>query len=136
MPAYGNYVLTKGSAPVAPITKFRFVKATGVQSGYGDGNKIQVTAITANTDVAIGVAQEAITAVDVSRGKGLPIAEMGITEMEAGSVVAAGDQIATDSVGRATTLGASGAGTVVFGVAMTSAAAIGNRVAVRLIAQA
>ena len=136
MSAFGNFLLDKSADPVAPITKFRFVKATGVQSGYGSGNKIQVTAITANSDIPVGVGQEAVTSVDVSRGKGLPVRMEGVSEMEAGSVVNAGDQIATDSVGRATTLGQSGAGSTVFGIALTGATAIGNRVAVRLMAQA
>lgn len=136
MTAFGNYLLDKSAAPTAPITKFRFVKATGVQSSYSDGNKIGVTAMAANTDIPMGVAQESVTSVDIGRGKGLPLRMMGISEMEAGSVVAAGDQISTDSVGRATTIGQSGAGSTCYGIAMTSAAAIGNRVAVRLIAQA
>lgn len=134
MPAYGNTTQAKSYDAVTAITKFRFVKSNAVAGTDNVGAKPQVTAVAANTDLCIGVAQENLTTADIARGKGLPVLLDGISEMEinAASAIAVGDQITTDAVGRAIKLGAAGAGTVVYGRAEMAGTVTGNRIAVKL----
>lgn len=61
MPSYGNTVLAKSYDSLSAISKFRFVKSAGVAGSDNVGAKPQVTALTAVTDIPIGVAQENLT---------------------------------------------------------------------------
>lgn len=95
MPAgWRNFVLDKGFDAGGAITRYRAVKLSA------EGTVIQVTA---STDATVGVAQEAVSAGEQARGKGVPVAVEGITIMEAGGAITLGSEVMADTSGRAVT---------------------------------
>lgn len=115
----GNFELDKGFrlASGQTATKFRAVKLSAAET---------VTPVTAVGDVVIGVAQNAVSAAELLKGKGVNVRVQGITEMETAGAVAVGDIIAIDSAGRAKG-GAPAAGDRIVGVALTAATNSGDR---------
>jgi len=87
-----NFILDKGYDAGGAITKFRGVKFSAEQT---------VIQVTASTDICAGVAQESVSAGEQARGKGVPVAMEGITEMEAGGAISVGQEVMCDTSGRA-----------------------------------
>ena len=117
MPASRNYILDKGMAATGALTKFRAVKLSTVA--------VQTVApIAAAADNPFGITQEGLTTAEQARNFGVPVALFGtgaISEWEAGTTCAIGDQLVLDSVGRCVPVGTAAAGTKVVAVAMTAA---------------
>lgn len=113
-----NFVLDKSFKAMSVATQFRAVKlVTSV--------KEQVTAVTAATDPVAGFIQDNIAAARA----GFQVANvriLGITEAEAGGVIAIGDKCIVDALGRVVTVGAAAAGTQIVGVALSASAALGD----------
>lgn len=110
---------TVGSAePNTGKAQYRFVKLTG---------RHQVGLVTANTDLAVGVAQNK-PQVD---GMATTVAVAGVTNMIAGAAILAGAEITSDTTGRAVTKPGTGS-PLVHGVAVTAAANAGELVSVLL----
>lgn len=122
MPAYGNFVLDKGYNSASVLTKYRAVKMTA--------NAEEVTAITADTDVVIGVSQFDITTAELAKNKGASVRIDGITEWEISAAVTRGQEVTIAADGRclpATT------GKRVWGIALEGAGTAGNRIPVRFV---
>jgi hypothetical protein len=99
--AAGNFVLDKGYACTAAVTKFRAVKYTG--------NSEEVGPVTAITDDPAGWAQFGVTLAEVAKGKGPSVRILGITEAEAAGAIAVGQRCQLEADGRVSALvGASG----------------------------
>lgn len=81
MPATGNFVLDKGYAASAALTKYRAVKMTAEET---------VSPIAAKTDVVAGVAQFSVTSTEITKGKFASIRVEGASVMEAGAACAVG----------------------------------------------
>lgn len=123
MPTSGrNYVLDKGYDTGGAITKFRGVKHSADQT---------VVQVTASTDKAVGIAQESVSSAEQARGKGVPVALMGITEAEAGGAVAVGDDVMFDTSGRVV-LAATAGNRVIGSCVGSPTTATGQRTMVRL----
>jgi hypothetical protein len=103
-----------GSAVNNAGLQYRFVKVTGEH---------QAGLVTAATDTVVGVLQNKPQGV----GHAATVALSGISHVEAAGVIAAGDTVAPDAVGRA-----SSSATNVVGIAIHSAAAAGQLVPVLL----
>jgi hypothetical protein len=121
MPAFGNFVLDKGFKAAAAVTKFRAVKGTG--------NNDEVTPVTADTDIPLGVAQYSVSAGEITKGKRVSVRMAGISEMECAGTIQQGALVCIDATGKAET---GTAGDRVIGVALMDGA-VGNRIAVALI---
>lgn len=89
--ATSNYLLDKGYDVSAAISKFHAVKYVADQ---------EVGPVTANTDEIAGFAQFAVTAAEITRGKGATVRLGGITEAIASGAVAVGDVVTLDADGR------------------------------------
>jgi hypothetical protein len=92
--ATGNYIQDKGYDAAAAITKFRAVKFSAVET---------VTPVTAATDQIAGVAQVAVSAGEITRGKGVSVRRMGATEWECSAAIAVGVPVAMAADGRCKT---------------------------------
>jgi hypothetical protein len=90
--ASGNFVLDKGFTPAAPIARYRAVKLTG--------NPQEVTQVAASTDIVLGVAQFAVMASEIPRGKQASVRLIGITPWECSEVITVGQQVECDADGR------------------------------------
>lgn len=92
--ATGNYIQDKGYDAAAAITKFRAVKFSAVET---------VTPVTAATDQIAGVAQVAVSAGEILKGKGCQVRRMGATEWECSAAIAVGVPVAMAADGRCKT---------------------------------
>jgi hypothetical protein len=92
--ATGNYIQDKGYNAAAAISKFRAVKFSAAET---------VTPVTAATDVIAGVAQVAVSAPEIVRGKGVSVRRMGATEWECSAAIAIGALVAMAADGRCKT---------------------------------
>ena len=119
--ATGNYVMDKGYDAAAAIAKFRGVKfsAEGV-----------VTPVTAATDVIAGVSQVAVSAGEITKGKGCSVRVMGATEWECSAAVTIGSLVAMATDGRCKV---AASGERVVGTAVETTALAGERARVQLI---
>jgi hypothetical protein len=98
--AWGNFVLDKGYDAAAAITKFRAVKYSANEA---------VTPVTGITDKPAGWAQFAVTAGQITSGKGSTVRLLGVTEAEASGAIAVGVECQLEADGRVSALvGASG----------------------------
>ena len=120
MPAYGNFVLDKGFKAAAALTKFRAVKGTGT-----DG---EVTPVTADTDIVIGIVQYSVSAGEITKQKLASVRMAGISEMECSGTIQQGAMVCITATGLAAT---GTAGDRVIGVALADGA-VGNRIPVQL----
>lgn len=121
--AYGNFVLDKGYAAAAALTKFRAVKFSASET---------VTPVTAITDRIVGFAQFSVSAAEILKGKGSLVRVDGITEAEAAGAITLGAQVQLENDGRVSALvGASGKRIV--GVCVGHPATnAGDRIALRM----
>lgn len=117
----GNYVLDKGRVPESAIGQYRAVKVgTGEES---------VTIVTADTDLIEGVAQFAVSAGELTKGKRASIRMEGITVWEAGAAITKGALVGVDGSGRCIT---AASGKRVHGRALYDAANAGDMIGVEL----
>jgi hypothetical protein len=122
--ASGNFVLDKGYDAAAAITKFRFVKFSAAQT---------VTPVTGITDNPVGVAQFAVTAAEILKGKGTDVRVLGISEVEAAGAIAVGDMCTLETNGTVSSLVGS-SGKRIVGKCMGFAAAnAGDRISMLVI---
>lgn len=115
-----NFVLDKGYDVSAAVTKYRAVKMTADQT---------VGPVSAVGDVVIGIAQDSVTAGEITKGKGCPVAVNGISAFECGATpCVAGNKLALGVAANGTLvpLGTAGAGTDVVGICVLGAAAGGR----------
>ena len=102
MPPYGNSIgRDKGYDAEAAISKYFAVKQGTTAEG--------VTPCTAATDRCIGVALFAVSASEITRGKGATVREAGIVEWQCSAPIAKGAAVTTSANGRCVT--AAGGGT-------------------------
>jgi hypothetical protein len=119
--ATGNYVMDKGYNAAAALSKFRGVKFSAEEV---------VTPITAATDVLAGVAQVAVSAGEITRGKGVQVRVMGATEWECSAAIAVGAMVAMAADGRCKT---AATGERVVGMCVESTANAGERARVQIV---
>lgn len=119
MPAVGNFLLDKGYDAEAVMTKFRAVKAGAAAEG--------VTPVTVAGEDGMGVTQFGVTAAELAKGKGGSIRVHGISEWEAGGVIAREADVTVDNVGRCVV---AAAGNRVWGKAKQAASGAGVRISV------
>lgn len=123
MPAYGNFILDKGYDAEAAITIYRAVKGGATAEG--------VTPCTVLGEMGRGVAQFGVTSGEITRGKGCTCREQGITEWEAGGVIAKDAEVTVAADGRCVAV--AGGGTQrIWGYARQAASGAGVRIAVEL----
>jgi hypothetical protein len=122
---YRNFVVDKGYDCSAAVTKYRAVKMTAEQT---------VGPIAAAADLPVGIAQESVAAGDITKGKGCPVAEVGISAFEADAACTAGQRLVVGASGNGTLApqGTASAGTVIVGMCLAGANAQGKRGTVRL----
>jgi len=118
--ATGNYLQDKGYNAAAAITKFRAVKFSALET---------VTPITAEVDVPCGIAQVAVSAGEIVRGKGVSVRRFGASEMEASIAINPGQLVSITADGRAQVAVATER---VIGVCDEGAANAGERIRVTL----
>lgn len=121
MPSYGNFQLDKGYDADAAITVFRAVKPGTLPES--------VTPCTVLGEYGLGVSQFGVSAAELAKGKGASVREDGITEWEAGGVIARGVDVTVDAAGRCV---AAAATQRVWGVSRQAASGAGVRIAVQL----
>lgn len=98
--AFGNFLLDKGYACAAAVTKFYAVKFSAEET---------VTPVTAITDRIAGFAQFGVSTAEIAKGKGAPVRRQGITEAVATGAIAVGTQVQLEADGRVSqAVGASG----------------------------
>jgi hypothetical protein len=112
MPAWGNFVLDKGFVAAAALTKFKAVKGTG--------NNDEVTPVTADTDVVVGVAQYSVSAGEITKQKPASVRTSGISEMVCANTIQQGALVCITADGSA---GALTSGDRVIGIALADGAA-------------
>lgn len=95
--ATANFVLGRGFDVVAGqvLVKRRFVKAGSAAADP------QVTPVTAETDVPLGVSEWDVTADELLAGKGASVQMVGIVEVEATGAIAVGGLVSVSANGRA-----------------------------------
>jgi hypothetical protein len=93
--ATSNFVLGRGFDTTGALVKNRFVKA-----GAAAADPL-VTAVTASTDVCLGVSEYDVTAADILKGKGASVQMVGIVKVEATGAIAVGGLVAPSPNGRA-----------------------------------
>ena len=122
---FRNFVLDKGYDCAAAVTKYRAVKMTAAQT---------VSPIAAAADLPVGIAQESVSASEITKGKGCPVAEMGISAFEADVACSVGQRLVIGASGNGTLApqGTASAGTVIVGQCVAAASGTGARGAVRL----
>jgi len=79
--ATGNFILDKGYAASAALTKYRAVKMTAEET---------VSPVTTKTDVVTGVPQFDVAAAEITKGKLASVRVEGATEMEASGTCTVG----------------------------------------------
>jgi uncharacterized membrane protein len=121
MPAYGNHVLDKGAIAGEAIVKFRAVVITGPEPTVEQAD--------ADTDIIYGVAQFSVSSDEASKGKHVTVRTGGITEWEAGAAITVNALVSCDADGKCKT---AASGDQVYGVALQTAGAATNRIAVQL----
>jgi hypothetical protein len=89
--AWGNFLLDVGMDAASSLSKYRFVKYSAAE---------QVTAVTGIGDDPIGVSQFAVTAQDLTRGKGASVRVHGVSEVEASGAIAVGQRVQLEADGR------------------------------------
>ena len=119
MPPFGQAGLEKGYDAESAITKCRAVKWGSTAEG--------VTAVTANTDRAVGVSLFTVATADLTRGKGASLRRTGIAEWEAGGAITKGANVTIDASGRCV---AAATTNRVYGVAEQAAVNSGDVIAV------
>jgi hypothetical protein len=116
-----NYIQDKGYDAAAPITKYRAVKWSAEEV---------ITPVTAGaTDIVAGIPQESASALDITHGKGVPLAVEGDTEWECSAALAVGTRVACANDG---TCIASVAGSKIHGWVVEPTTATGQRARVHL----
>lgn len=120
MPAWGNTGIDKGFIAAAAITKHRAVKLSADQT---------VTPVTGATDQIIGVALWSVTAGELAKQKAASVRVFGIAEMECSAAITIGAEVGMASDGRAK---AAASGERVIGIAVSTTANSGERLAVAL----
>ena len=118
--ATGNFVLDKGYAAVAAVTKYRAVKMSAEET---------VTPVTAKTDVVIGVAQYDVASGEITKGKLASVRVMGATEFETNGVCTVGGLAGLNADG---TCHDAVTGDRVIGIFRQGASGAGNRASVQL----
>lgn len=113
-----NFILDKGFKCMSVVTRFRAVKLV-------TSAKEQVTAITAAVDRPVGIVQDTVETADAGR-QVVNVRSIGISQAEAGGVLAIGARCILAADGRLVDVGAAAAGTVIVGEAWTAAAAAGD----------
>lgn len=96
MPASSNFLMAKGKNASAAITKKRFVKLDGTDT-TGETVKQCDTA----GERAFGVAFIGATTTEIAKGKGVPVLTEGRAIVEAGAALTVGQEVMTDTSGRA-----------------------------------
>jgi hypothetical protein len=114
-----NYGLDKGFQVQTAVTKFLVVK-------HGTADQT-CTAVTTLNDAPLGVAQEAATAADVTKGRIIDVRLSGIARCVAGAAITRGTRVRAAASGKVVALSGT-AGTVdnVVGITMMSSAADGD----------
>lgn len=115
-----NYIQDKGYDAAAAITKFRAVKFSAEET---------VTPVTGTGDMLAGIAQETVSAADITHGKGAVVAVEGDTEWECSEALAVGVRVTVDAAG---TCSAQGAGEKVHGWVVEPTTGSGQRARVHL----
>lgn len=121
MPAWSDYILSKGYDAESALTKFRACKAGANAEG--------VTAITVAGETGRGVSQFDVSTAEIAQGKGASVAIVGTTPWEAGAAIAIDALVTVDSVGRCVT---AGSGDKVWGQCRLACDASGDIVSVTL----
>lgn len=118
--AWGNFVYDSGFNAAAAITKYRMCKLTAAET---------VGPVTAITDMAIGVEQFGVSALEIPKGKGASVRVIGVSEVEASTAIAVGVRCTLDATGTVSAeVGASGKRLV--GICVGHPAAVsGDRIA-------
>jgi len=119
--ATGNYVMDKGYNVAAALAKFRGVKFSAEET---------VTPVTAATDQIAGVTQVAVSAGEITKGKGASVRVMGATEWECSAAIAVGALVTMASDGRCKT---GAAGERVVGMCVEPTSNAGERARVQLV---
>jgi hypothetical protein len=81
MPATGNFILDKGYAAAAALTKYRAVKFSAEET---------VTPVTVKTDVVAGITQYDVAAGEITKGKLASVRVDGASEIEASGTCTVG----------------------------------------------
>lgn len=92
MPGFGNFIRDKGYDADAAIGKYRAVKV-----GTADES---VTPVTAQGENGLGIAQFAVTAPEILKGKGASIRLDGTSIWEAGASITRGQQVTCQADGQ------------------------------------
>ena len=122
-----NFVLDKGFDVSAQVTKYRMVKMATTPAET-------VSPVAAVGDTPIGIAQETVLTAEIAKGKGCPVAVIGLSAFEADTACNPGQQLVLGASANGTLapVGTSSAGTLVVGVCVHGASAQGARGSVRL----
>ena len=91
MPAYGNYVLSKGYDAEGAIAKFTAVKGGSTDEG--------VEQCDAQGEDGLGIAQFGVTTDEIDLGKGATVALAGISEWTVGTQVDKDQLVTTSAAG-------------------------------------
>lgn len=118
--SYGNFVLDKGFVAAAAVTKFKAVKGTGTDD--------EVTPVTADTDVVVGVAQYSVSAGELAKQKPASVRMAGISQMECTATIQQGALVCITADGSANALTT---GDRVIGIALADGSS-GTRIPVAL----
>lgn len=118
--SYGNFVLDKGFKAAAAVTKYKAVKGTGTND--------EVTPVTADTDVVLGVAQYSVSAGELAKQKHASVRMAGISQMECTATIQQGALVCITADGSANALTS---GDRVIGIALEDGAS-GQRIPVAL----
>lgn len=116
-----SYGLDKGFDASAAVTKYQAVKLVS-------GTPETVAPVSAVGDTPIGIAMESVSAGEITKGKGVPVALSGQMPFKAGATVChEGDQLVLGVLANGTLvpLGTGGAGTLVVAVCVLAAASGG-----------
>lgn len=120
-----NFVLDKGFQVQSAITQFTFVKM-----GTSDQT---CTAVTGVNDKVLGVAMEAASAGDVTKGRIIDVRILGIARVQAAAALTRQASVRTNATGQAAALsGAAGTVDNVAGILMMSTAATNDLVDILL----
>lgn len=119
-----NFVLDKGFQVQSAITQFTFVKM-----GTADQT---CTAVTGATDLGLGVALEAASAADVTKGRIIEVRIMGIARVQASAAITRGTRVVLTATGQVAAVGAGTSNQNVVGVTMYSTSAANDLVDVLL----
>jgi hypothetical protein len=121
MPSYGNFELDKGYDADAAITVYRAVKPGATAESVAPCSVLG--------EYGLGISQFGVSTAELAKGKGASVREEGISEWEAGGVIARGVDVTVMADGRCQ---AAAAGHRVWGVSRQAASGAGVRIAVQL----